>query len=66
MNSPLLGQIEQFPIPIPFQEAIESLHEAGLAIGIGLDDVLHVGADEDQAAGMAERFPSGPSARPEA
>ena len=27
------GQIEQFPVPIPFQEAIESLHEAVLASG---------------------------------
>ena len=30
---------------------MESLHEAGLAVGIGLGDVLHVRADEDQAAG---------------
>ena len=50
------GQVEQFPVPIPFQEAIESLHEAGLEVGIGLGDVLHVGADEDQAAGAAFAF----------
>ena len=37
-----------FPVPIPLQEAIEFLHEAGLAAGIGLGDVLHVRADEDQ------------------
>ena len=29
-------KVEQFPVPIPLQEAIESLHEAGLAVGIGL------------------------------
>ena len=53
----LLGQqVEQFAVPIPFQEAIEFLHEAGLAVGIGFGDVLHVGADEDQAAGAAGAF----------
>ena len=56
MGSSFWGQVEQFPVPIPFQEAIESLHEAGLAVGIGLSDVLHVGADEDQAAGAAFAF----------
>ena len=43
---------EQFAVSIPFQEAIESLQEAGLTVGIGLGDVLQVGADKDQAAGM--------------
>ena len=43
---------EQFAVLIPFQKAIESLHKAVLAVGIGLGDVLHVGADKDQTAGM--------------
>ena len=49
----LEDQTEQFPVPFPFQKAIESLHEAGLAVGIGLGDVFHVGADENQASGAA-------------
>ena len=47
------GQVEQFPVTVPFQEAIESLYDAGLEVRICLDDVLHVGADEDQTAGAA-------------
>ena len=31
----------------------------GLAVGIGLGDVLHVGADEDQAAGATFAFAGG-------
>ena len=64
-NQILLGvrftgvQAEQFPIPVALQEAIESLHEAGLAVGIGLGDVLHVGPDEDQTAGAAFAFAGG-------
>ena len=38
---------------------MESLHEAGLAVGIGLGDVLHVRADEDQTAGAALAFAGG-------
>ncbi len=53
MGHLLRGQVEQFPVPIPFQEAIESLHETGLVVGIGLGDALHVGADKDQTAGAA-------------
>ena len=37
-TSLLRDQVEQFPVPIPLQEAIESLHEAGLTVGIGLGD----------------------------
>ena len=37
----------------------EFLHEAVLAVGVGLGDVLHVGADEDQAAGAALAFAGG-------
>ena len=48
MSDSLFGrEVEQFAVPIPFQEAIESLHKAVLAVGIGLGDVLHVGADQD-------------------
>ena len=43
----------------PFQEYIKPLHEAGLEVGIGLGDVLHVGADEDQTAGAALAFGGG-------
>ena len=50
------GQVEQFAVPIPFQETIESLHEAGLALRVGLGDVLHVGADEDQTPCTAFAF----------
>ena len=49
----LEDQTEQFAVPFPFQKAIESLHEAGLAVGIGLGDVFHVGTDENQASGAA-------------
>ena len=55
----LVRQIKQFAVPIPFQEAIESLHKAVLTVGIGLGDVLHVGADEDQATGAALAFAGG-------
>ena len=55
----LRGQTEQFAVPIPFQKAIEFLHKVGLAVGIGLGDVLHVGADEDQTAGAALAFAGG-------
>ena len=48
-----MGQIEQFSIPIPFQEYIESLDEAISLVGIVAGDVLQVGAHEDQAAGAA-------------
>ena len=50
LDTSLRGQVEQFPVPIA------SLHEVGLAVGIGLGDVLYVGADEDQAAGAAFAF----------
>ena len=49
----LEDQTEQFAVPFPFQKAIESLHEAGLAVGITLGDVFHVGTDENQASGAA-------------
>ena len=49
----LEDQTEQFAVPFPFQKAIESLHEAGLAVGITLGGVFHVGADENQASGAA-------------
>ena len=49
----LEGQVEQFAVPVPFQKAIEFLHETGLAVGITLDDVFHVGTDENQASGAA-------------
>ena len=53
MGSPPRGQVEQFPITVPFQELIESLHETGHRNRVVLGDVLQVGAHEDQAAGAA-------------
>ena len=44
---------------IPFQEFIESLHETVERVGIGLGDVIDVGANEDQAAGTALAFGGG-------
>ena len=55
----LLGQGEQFAVAVPFQEAIESLHEAFALIGIAAGDVLKVGAEKDQAAGTALAFGGG-------
>ena len=55
----LRGQGEQFAVAVPFQEAIESLHEAFALIGIAAGDVLKVGAEKDQAAGAALAFGGG-------
>ena len=55
----LRAQPKQFPVPIPFQEAIEFFHEPGLALQIVLGDVLEVAAHEDQAAGAALAFADG-------
>ena len=52
----LVGQVEQFSIPVPLQEYIKSLHEAISLFGIVSGDMLHVGAHEDQAAGTALAF----------
>ena len=40
---------EQFTVTIPLQKAIKSFHQARLALGIILGDVLQVGAHENQA-----------------
>ena len=40
---------EQFTVTIPLQKAIKSFHQARLALGIILSDVLQVGAHENQA-----------------
>ena len=53
------GEIEQSPVPIPFQEVIEAPHEAFAGVGIGLGDVLQVAAHEDQATGAALAFSGG-------
>ena len=52
-------EVEQSPVLVALEEYIESLHEAGLAVGIGLGDVLEVGTHEDQAAGAALAFGGG-------
>ena len=44
MGSPPRGQVEQFPITVPFQELIESLHETGHRNRVVLGDVLQVAA----------------------
>ena len=46
-------QAEQFTVTIPLQKALNSFHQAHLALGIILGDVLQVGAHENQAAGAA-------------
>ena len=53
------GQIEEFPIAVPFQEYRKSLHEAISLAGIVAGDVLEVGAPEDQTAGAALAFGGG-------
>ena len=49
-------QIEQRPIAVPFQKAIEPLQEAIPLGGILASDVFEVGAQEDQAAGALLAF----------
>ena len=56
MGSLLRGQVEEFPVAIPFQETIEFFHEPGLALRIVLGDVLEVTAHEDQAPGTELAF----------
>ena len=56
-----MGQVEEFSIPIPFQEYIEPLHEAIPLAGIVAGDVLQVGAQEDQASGALLAFGGGDS-----
>ena len=46
-----LGQIKSFSIP--FKEYTKACHEAISLVGIGLDDVLQIGAHEDQVSGAA-------------
>ena len=46
-------QAEQFTVTIPLQKALNSFHQAHLALGIILGDVLQVAAHENQAAGAA-------------
>ena len=47
------GQIEQGPVLVALEEAIEPVHELVVFGGVGLRAVLDVGADENQATGAA-------------
>ena len=47
------GEIEQGPVLVALEEAIELVDEPVVLGGIGLRAVLDVGADENQAAGAA-------------
>ena len=46
-------EVEQGPVLVALEEAIEALHEPGVRRRVGLRGVLDVGADQDQAASAA-------------
>ena len=49
----IAGRIEQGPVLVALEEAIEPLQEPVVLGGVSLRAVLDVGADEDQATGAA-------------
>ena len=55
-NSRAWGQVEQFPVAVPFQELIEALADPFHGNRVVLDDVIQVASQEDQAAGPALAF----------
>ena len=52
------GQVEQFPVPIPFQKLIQTLHQAILCGLVVSGDVFHVGAHQNEQLRPARSKPS--------
>ena len=56
MRSFLLGQIEQGTVPIPFKEAIQTLHQAILCGLVVSGDVFHIAAHQNEPPRPALAF----------